>query len=135
MLRSKLWDSWHDDAVLADKAEGVWGDSEKIRVIDHEGKHFKVRGPLNVPRSPQGYPLIVQAGSSEDGKDLAARYADAVFTAHQTLADAQEFYRDLKARTAAAGRDPETIKILPGIVPVIGATGRKPWSWSGNWTG
>jgi FMN-dependent oxidoreductase (nitrilotriacetate monooxygenase family) len=108
--------------VLADKAEGVWGDSEKIRAIDHEGKHFKVRGPLNVPRSPQGHPLIVQAGSSEDGKDLAARYADAVFTAHQTLADAQEFYRDLKARTAAAGRDPETIKILPGIVPVIGAT-------------
>jgi alkanesulfonate monooxygenase SsuD/methylene tetrahydromethanopterin reductase-like flavin-dependent oxidoreductase (luciferase family) len=66
--------------------------------------------------------LIVQAGSSEDGKDLAARYADAVFTAHQTLADAQAFYRDLKARTAAAGRDPETIKILPGIVPVIGET-------------
>ncbi|MCU1567849.1 MAG: nitrilotriacetate monooxygenase component, partial [Pseudarthrobacter sp.] len=118
----KLWDSWQDDAVLADKAEGVWGDADKIRTIDHEGKHFKVRGPLNVPRSPQGHPLIVQAGSSADGKDLAARYADAVFTAHQTLADAQEFYRDLKARTAAAGRDPGTIKILPGIVPVIGAT-------------
>ena len=121
-VAQKLWDSWEDDAVLADKADGVWGDSEKIRTIDHEGKHFKVRGPLNVPRSPQGHPLIVQAGSSEDGKDLAARYADAVFTAHQTLADAQDFYRDLKARTAAAGRDPETIKILPGIVPVIGAT-------------
>lgn len=118
----KLWDSWEDGAVLADKADGVWADSTRIRVIDHEGKHFKVRGPLNVPRSPQGHPLIVQAGSSEDGKDLAARYADAVFTAHQTLADAQAFYRDLKTRTAAAGRDPETIKILPGIVPVIGAT-------------
>ncbi|AUZ35973.1 LLM class flavin-dependent oxidoreductase [Arthrobacter sp. PGP41] len=122
-VAQKLWDSWQDDAVPADKAEGVWGDAEKIRVIDHEGKHFKVRGPLNVPRPPQGHPLIVQAGSSEDGKKLAARYADAVFTAHQTLADAQEFYRDLKARTAAAaGRDPEAIKILPGIVPVIGAT-------------
>jgi len=97
------------------------GDGEKIHVIDHEGRHFKVRGPLNVPRSPQGHPLIVQAGSCEDGKDLAARYADAVFTAHQTLTDAQDFYRDLKA-TAAVGRDPESIKILPGIVPVIGAT-------------
>ena len=118
----KLWDSWQDDAILADKADGVWGDAEKIRTIDHEGRHFRVRGPLNVPRSPQGHPLIVQAGSSENGKELAARYADAVFTAHQTLADAQEFYRDLKARTAAAGRDPESIKILPGIVPVIGAT-------------
>ncbi len=121
-VAQKLWDSWDDDAVLADKADGVWGDAERIRPIDHSGKQFKVRGPLNVPRSPQGHPLIVQAGSSEDGKDLAARYADAVFTAHQTLGDAQEFYRDLKARTAAAGRDPGTIKILPGIVPVIGAT-------------
>lgn len=121
-VAQKLWDSWEDDAVLADKAAGVWADSERIRTVDHEGKHFKVRGPLNVPRPPQGQPLIVQAGSSENGKDLAARYADAVFTAHQTLADAQDFYRDLKARTAAAGRDPETIKILPGIVPVIGAT-------------
>jgi FMN-dependent oxidoreductase (nitrilotriacetate monooxygenase family) len=118
----KLWDSWEDDAVVADKAEGIWADGGKIRVIDHEGKHFRVRGPLNVQRPPQGHPLIVQAGSSEDGKDLAARYADAVFTAHQTLADAQDFYRDLKARTAAAGRDPETLKILPGIVPVIGAS-------------
>jgi FMN-dependent oxidoreductase (nitrilotriacetate monooxygenase family) len=121
-VSKKLWDSWEDDAVLADKTNGVWADSERIRTIDHEGKHFKVRGPLNVARPPQGHPLIVQAGSSVDGKDLAARYADAVFTAHQTLADGQDFYRDLKNRTAAAGRDPETIKILPGIVPVIGAT-------------
>ncbi|UVJ40798.1 LLM class flavin-dependent oxidoreductase [Arthrobacter sp. CJ23] len=121
-VAQKLWDSWEDDAVLADKAGGVWGDAERIRAVEHEGKHFRVRGPLNVPRSPQGHPLIVQAGSSEDGKNLAARYAEAVFTAHQTLADAQAFYKDLKARTAAAGRDPESIKILPGIVPVIGAT-------------
>ncbi|NWL12898.1 LLM class flavin-dependent oxidoreductase [Paenarthrobacter nitroguajacolicus] len=121
-VAQKLWDSWEDDAVLADKAEGVWGDDSKIRAIEHEGKHFRVRGPLNVPRSPQGHPLIVQAGSSEDGKKLAAQYAEAVFTAHQTLADAQAFYSDLKARTAAVGRDPEGIKILPGIVPVIGST-------------
>ncbi|MGO4191967.1 LLM class flavin-dependent oxidoreductase [Arthrobacter sp. YAF17] len=121
-VAGKLWDSWDDDAVLADKAAGVWVDSDRVRAIEHEGKHFKVKGPLNVPRSPQGYPLIVQAGSSEDGKDLAARYAEAVFTAQQTLEDAQRFYADLKARTAAAGRDPKGIKILPGIVPVIAST-------------
>ena len=121
-VAQKLWDSWDDDAIVADKAEGVWGDAGRIRTIDHEGKHFRVRGPLNVPRSPQGHPLVVQAGSSENGKNLAARYAEAVFTAHQTLADAQAFYADLKARTAAVGRDPEGIKILPGIVPVIGAS-------------
>ncbi|MFP3637355.1 LLM class flavin-dependent oxidoreductase, partial [Bacillus sp. SIMBA_033] len=73
-VAQKLWDSWDDDAVLADKAEGVWADDTKIRVIDHEGEHFRVRGPLNVPRSPQGHPLIVQAGSSENGKNLAAQY-------------------------------------------------------------
>jgi FMN-dependent oxidoreductase (nitrilotriacetate monooxygenase family) len=118
----KLWDSWDDDAAPADKASGVWGDNDKVRPIDHAGRHFTVRGPLNLPRSPQGRPLIVQAGSSEDGKDLAARYAEAVFTAQQTVEDAQEFYRDLKNRTVAVGRDPDTLKILPGIVPVIGAT-------------
>ncbi|MBP1234812.1 FMN-dependent oxidoreductase (nitrilotriacetate monooxygenase family) [Arthrobacter sp. PvP102] len=121
-VAGKLWDSWDDDAVVADKDAGVWADPDKVRPIDHVGKHFRVRGPLNVPRSPQGYPLIVQAGSSEDGKGLAARYAEAVFTAQQTLEDAQSFYSDLKARTAAAGRDPEGIKILPGIVPVLAGT-------------
>ncbi|WP_432943760.1 LLM class flavin-dependent oxidoreductase [Kribbella sp. CA-253562] len=118
----KLWDSWQDDATLADKESGVWGDNAKVQAIEHVGRHFQVRGPLNLPRSPQGYPLIVQAGSSEDGKGLAARYAEAVFTAQQTLEDAQAFYADLKSRTAALGRDPDGIKILPGIVPVIGAT-------------
>lgn len=83
----KLWDSWEDDATLADKETGVWGDSDKVHPIDHVGRHFQVRGPLNLPRSPQAHPLIVQAGSSEDGKGLAARYAEAVFTAQQTLED------------------------------------------------
>jgi FMN-dependent oxidoreductase (nitrilotriacetate monooxygenase family) len=118
----QLWDSWDDDATTADKAAGIWADQTKVRLIEHVGAHFRVRGPLNLPRSPQGRPLIVQAGSSEDGKDLAARYAEAVFTAQQTLADAQAFYTDLKQRTAAVGRDPDTIKILPGIVPVIADT-------------
>jgi FMN-dependent oxidoreductase (nitrilotriacetate monooxygenase family) len=118
----KLWDSWEDDAVIADKAAAVWGDPGKIHRPEHRGRYFSVAGALNVPRPPQGYPLLVQAGSSEDGKDLAARYAEAVFTAQQTLEDAQDFYADLKDRTKLAGRDPDTIKILPGIVPVIGST-------------
>ncbi|MFD8369722.1 LLM class flavin-dependent oxidoreductase [Streptomyces sp. NPDC059688] len=118
----KLWDSWEDDTIVADKAAGVWGDDGKIHPPRHRGTYFSVAGALNVPRSPQGYPLLVQAGSSEDGKAFAARYAEAVFTAQQTLADAQAFYADLKSRTAQAGRDPEHIKVLPGIVPVLGST-------------
>ncbi|MFF3844480.1 LLM class flavin-dependent oxidoreductase [Streptomyces sp. NPDC002328] len=118
----KLWDSWEDDAIVADKAAGVWGDDAKIHPPRHKGRYFSVEGALNVPRAPQGYPLLVQAGSSEDGKAFAARYAEAVFTAQQTIEDAQDFYADLKSRTAAAGRDPEHIKVLPGIVPVIGST-------------
>ncbi|MEU7425008.1 LLM class flavin-dependent oxidoreductase [Streptomyces sp. NPDC040750] len=118
----KLWDSWEDDAIVADKAAGVWGDDGKIHPPRHRGRFFQVAGALNVPRTPQGYPLLVQAGSSEDGKAFAARYAEAVFTAQQTLADAQAFYADLKSRTRAAGRYPGHLKVLPGIVPVLGST-------------
>ncbi|MEU7614072.1 LLM class flavin-dependent oxidoreductase [Micromonospora sp. NPDC049204] len=118
----KLWDSWDDDAPLGDKDAGRWGDDDLLYPPRHVGRHFRVAGPLNVPRSPQGYPLLVQAGSSEDGKELAARYAEAVFTAQQTLAEAQEFYRDLKRRAAQVGRDPDSVKILPGIVPAVAPT-------------
>ncbi|MGM9337101.1 LLM class flavin-dependent oxidoreductase [Streptomyces murinus] len=118
----KLWDSWEDDTIVADKAAGVWGDDDKIHPARHEGPYFRVAGALNVPRSPQGYPLLVQAGSSADGKAFAARYAEAVFTAQQTLADAQSFYADIKDRTERAGRNPEHLKVLPGIVPVLGST-------------
>ncbi|OWA03665.1 LLM class flavin-dependent oxidoreductase [Streptomyces sp. CS113] len=118
----KLWDSWEDDAVLADKAAGVWGDDARIHPPRHKGTYFGVEGALNVPRTPQGYPLLVQAGSSTDGKVFAARYAEAVFTAQQTLGDAQAFYADIKSRTRLAGRDPGHLKVLPGIVPVIGST-------------
>ncbi|GIE98605.1 LLM class flavin-dependent oxidoreductase [Paractinoplanes rishiriensis] len=121
----KLWDSWADDAPLGDKANGRWGDDSKIHPAGHVGRFFKVAGALNVPRSPQGHPLLVQAGSSADGKELAAKYADAVFTAQQTLEEAQAFYGDLKRQALAAGRDPDHIKILPGIVPAIGATERE----------
>ncbi|MEQ7007039.1 LLM class flavin-dependent oxidoreductase [Actinopolymorpha sp. B17G11] len=118
----KLWDSWDDDAILADKDRGVWGDSTRVRRIDHAGASFRVQGPLNIPRSPQAYPVLVQAGSSEDGKEFAATYAEAIFTAQQTLADAQAFYADIKHRVAQAGRDPDGVRVLPGIVPILGST-------------
>jgi len=121
----KLWDSWEDDAVLGDKERGVWGDESKLHPPQHVGRYFRIEGALNVPRCPQGYPLLVQAGSSEDGKELAAQYAEAVFTAQQTLEDAQTFYSDLKGRVRALGRDPDSIKILPGIVPALGSTERE----------
>ncbi|MBQ6644650.1 MAG: LLM class flavin-dependent oxidoreductase [Saccharopolyspora sp.] len=120
-VASKLWDSWEDDAQVGDK-DGAWADAAKVHPIRHRGEFFGVDGPLNAPRSPQGRPLLVQAGSSEDGKDLAARYAEAVFTAQQTLNDGKAFYADLKQRAAERGREPDEIKILPGIVPVIGST-------------
>ncbi len=118
----KLWDSWEDDAVLADKEGGRWGDTDKVHPIEHVGQHFRVRGPMNLPRSPQGRPVLVQAGSSQDGRDFAAQHAEAIFTAQQTLEDAQEFYADIKARATTFGRDPERLLVLPGIVPAIGST-------------
>ncbi|HEX4306552.1 MAG TPA: LLM class flavin-dependent oxidoreductase [Solirubrobacterales bacterium] len=121
-VTNALWDSWEDDALLADKSTGVFADTERIHAIDHEGEHFGVSGPLGVPRSPQGRPVLVQAGSSESGRDFAAGVAEAIFTAQQTLADGQEFYLDLKGRASAAGRDPGSLKILPGISPMIGST-------------
>lgn len=117
-----LWDSWEVDAVVADKASGQYADPARIHAIDHVGRHFRVAGPLNVERPPQGHPLLVQAGSSEDGKNFAARHAEAIFTAHQTYERAADFYRDIKARTKAAGRDPDALLVLPGIVPFIGST-------------
>ncbi|MGY2047899.1 LLM class flavin-dependent oxidoreductase [Methylobacterium sp. JK268] len=119
---TKLWDSWEDDALVADPASGVFADPDKVHRIDHAGRHYRVRGPLNVPRPPQGRPVYVQAGSSEDGRSFAAQHAEAIFTAHQTLASAQAFYADIKARAAALGRRPEHIRILPGISPFIGST-------------
>ncbi|EWY38596.1 monooxygenase [Skermanella stibiiresistens SB22] len=117
-----LWDSWEDDAFLRDKETGVFFDLDKVYTLNHRGRHFGVRGPLNIPRPPQGYPVLVQAGSSDAGRALAAASAEVVFTAQQTLESAQEFYRDVKARTAANGRSPDDIRILPGIFPVVGRT-------------
>ncbi|MDT0609241.1 LLM class flavin-dependent oxidoreductase [Streptomyces lancefieldiae] len=119
---TKLWDSWEDEALVVDQKTGVFADTDRIHEINHTGRHLKVRGPLNLPRSPQGRPVYVQAGSSEDGRSFAAAYAEAVFTAHQTLRSGQEFYSDLKARAAALGRDPGQVIVLPGISPFIGST-------------
>ncbi|GIE30624.1 monooxygenase [Actinoplanes italicus] len=121
-VSTKLWDSWADDAVLADKEAGVHAVRERVRSIGHEGRYFRVQGALNVPRSPQGYPLLVQAGSSENGKEFAARWAEAIFVAQPTLVESQAFYADIKRRAVTAGRDPDHVVVLPGIVPVIGDT-------------
>lgn len=118
----KLWDSWEDEALVADVKTGVWGDAARIHAVKHVGPHFSVEGPLQVPRSRQGRPLLVQAGSSPQGREFAARRAEAVFTVQQSLADAQAYYADVKARTVTHGRDPGTISILPGISLVIGGT-------------
>lgn len=120
-VSQQLWDSWQDDAELGDKS-GSWADADRVHEIGHRGEHFAVRGPLNVTRSPQGHPVLVQAGSSEDGKDLAATHAEAVFTAQQTLDEGKAFYADLKDRALRLGRDPDSVKVLPGIVPIIGST-------------
>jgi FMN-dependent oxidoreductase (nitrilotriacetate monooxygenase family) len=115
-----LWNSWEDDAFLRDKQSGRFFDPAKLHVLNHQGRHFSVRGPLNVARSPQGHPVVVQAGSSEDGQELAARTAEVVFTAQRTLAEAQKFYADLKGRLTKYGRDADDLKIMPGVFPVVG---------------
>ncbi|OCS49688.1 LLM class flavin-dependent oxidoreductase [Ralstonia pickettii] len=115
-----LWDSWDDDAFLYDKASGRFYDPSRRHVLGHKGAHFSVRGPLNVSRPPQGHPVVVQAGSSEPGKELAARGGEVVFTAQQTLDDAVAFYTDLKGRLARHGRQPDDLKIMPGVFPVVG---------------
>ena len=117
-----LWDSWDEDAFVRDKASGRYFDPSKRHVLDHRGEFFNVRGPLNVERSPQGRPVVVQAGSSEAGKALAARTAEVIFTAQQTLDDAVAFYADVKGRMAAYGREPDDLKIMPGVMPIVGAT-------------
>jgi FMN-dependent oxidoreductase (nitrilotriacetate monooxygenase family) len=117
-----LWDSWADDAVVDDRAGGIYAKHDRIRPVSHEGEHFSVAGPLNLPRSPQGRPVLVQAGSSDTGRGFAARHAEAIFTAQMEKATAQAFYADLKARVSAAGRAASQVLILPGLSPLIGGT-------------
>ncbi|QJP16319.1 LLM class flavin-dependent oxidoreductase [Starkeya sp. ORNL1] len=118
----KLWDSWDSDAIVHDRASGIYADIERIHPISHEGEFFKVRGPLNVPPSPQGRPVLIQAGSSETGVAFAARHAEVVFTAQRTLEDGQRFYAELKRQVAENGRNPEHVKIVVGLSPIIAGT-------------
>lgn len=117
-----LWDSWEDDAFVRDKETGVFFDPQKMHTLDHQGEFFSVKGPLNIARSKQGQPVVFQAGSSEVGKNYASKEADAIFTGHETLEDAQAFYSDVKTRVASFGRDPNEVLIFPGIAPIIGDT-------------
>ncbi|PTM56562.1 LLM class flavin-dependent oxidoreductase [Desmospora activa] len=117
-----LWDSWEEDALVRDKESGVFFDPDKLHELNHKGEFFSVRGPLNIARSPQGHPVIVQAGSSESGQQLAAQTAEVIFTAQNHLAGAQAFYRSVKEKVASQGRLPEEVSIMPGIFPVIAET-------------
>ncbi len=118
-----LWDSLEDSALLLDKKSGFFADPERVHRINHVGKYFKVRGPLNVPRPPQGYPVIVQVGSSEDGKRLAAAHADLNFALVRTIEEGQRYRKDFDERLARVGRKPGDLKVLPGILPIV-ATSR-----------
>ncbi len=115
-----LWDSFADDAFVRDVEQGLYFDPAKMHVLNHKGKYLSVRGPLNIARPVQGWPLIVQAGASDDGRQLAAETAEAVFTGGGSLPDSQKLYADIKGRAAKAGRDPEHLKILPGAFVVVG---------------
>lgn len=117
-----LWDSWDDDAFVRDRDSGTFSDRSKMHVLDHDGEFYHVRGPLNVARTPQGQPVIVQAGLSEDGRALSAETAEVVFAAHDTIESAQEYYSDLKGRMAAFGRSREHMKILPGLSVIVAPT-------------
>ncbi|HWK45176.1 MAG TPA: LLM class flavin-dependent oxidoreductase [Stellaceae bacterium] len=117
-----LWDSWADDAWLRDQASGIFFDPEKMHVLDHKGEHLSVRGPLNIARPIQGWPVIVQAGASEAGRQIAAETAEVVFASSRTIEDGRSFYKDVKARMRGLGRSPEHLKILPGALVVAGRT-------------
>lgn len=117
-----LWDSWEEDALVRNKETGVYFDNEKLHALNHKGNYFSVEGPLNSSRSPQGRPVIIQAGSSDAGTSLAAKTADVIFTAQQTLEEAQAFYAMVKNKAIEYGRLPDQIKIMPGVSPIVGRT-------------
>jgi len=117
-----LWDSWAEDATVADRASGTYSRADRVRPSGHEGAYYQVNGPLNLPRCPQGRPVLVQAGSSDTGRGFAARYAEAIFTAQLQKSAAQEFYSDLKTRATAQGRPADQVVILPGFSPLIAST-------------
>ena len=115
-----LWDSWEDDAFARNKQTGEFFTPAKLHALNHQGEFFSVKGPLNISRSKQGHPLIFQAGTSEDGRNFAAEYSDAIFVHAETLEESQAYYQDLKKRAVGFGRDPLDLSILPGIRPIVG---------------
>lgn len=117
-----LWDSWDDDAFVRDRKSAIYFDPDKLHVLGHKGKHFSVRGPLNIARPPQGYPVIVQAGASNVGREFAAEVAEVIFTTAETIEKAKAFHDDVKGRMAKYGRAPEHLKIMPGLNPIVGRT-------------
>ena len=119
---TRLVESWAPDSVIVDRESGRFADPDKVRAIDHVGEFYRVQGPLNVPRPPQGRPVLVQAGSSAEGQAVGARYADAIFTAQSDSGPAQEFYASIRRQASAAGRNPDHVLILPGLVPIVGDT-------------
>jgi FMN-dependent oxidoreductase (nitrilotriacetate monooxygenase family) len=117
-----LWDSWEDGAVVMNKASGQFADISKMHELNHKGEYFSIKGPLNTSRPPQGYPVIIQAGASETGRDLAASIAEIVFAVQQDLTIAKNDAADLRARAEKAGRDPAHMKIMPGVCPIVGTS-------------
>lgn len=120
-LALALWDSWADDAVLADR-DGYFADPAKIHPVDHVGNHFQVAGPLNIPRGPQGRPVLFQAGASESGRQMAAQHAEGIYAVAYDLDSGQGYYADLKKRIAFQGRNPASVAIMPGLVTYLGST-------------
>jgi FMN-dependent oxidoreductase (nitrilotriacetate monooxygenase family) len=118
----QLWDTWADDAVVADRGSGVLVADDTVRPFDHQGEEFSIRGEFNVPRSPQGYPVQIQAGDSDGGRELAATQADVIFSRHSSLHDGQQFFADVKGRLARYGRSHADLKIIPAAVAVLGDT-------------
>ena len=117
-----LWDCWNDGAIVADTATGLYLDPARVRPLHHAGRFFQVKGPLNIARCPQGHPVIIQAGGSPAGLELAARTADVVFSVVQELESARQAYADLKGRLGTYGRAPDQLAVLPGVMPIIGRT-------------
>src|SRR5581483_11350716 len=118
-----LWDSWDDDAFVRDKESGQFFRPEKMHYLNHRGKHFQVKGPLNIPRPPQGRPVIVQAGTSDDGMDVAARFAEVIFSAHLTLESCKTYFKEVKTRAQDKfGRNPDHLKVMPGLSAYVGRT-------------
>lgn len=122
---TRLWDSWEDDAILLDKAAGIVADSSKFHYLDHEGEFFRSRGPINIPRPPQGHPVLIQAGVSERFQDIAAQHAELIFVVHAELEKARTFYQSFKAKVRDFGRPVDAVKVLPGIAPIVAATRRE----------